>query len=405
VDLPGEGAISIDIGTAAVVASIPKRGGTHGFHSGADHGRRAGRGFGPRGRRADDDRHDHDHRLGSSTTTTTLGATTFLKCYKAIDPLALQGPSPSWLQLDSPGMAAEHCRISGGFRLVCVPASAELTAPIESRMGSGGAFKPLTPIELPTEEVLNQDRVCYKIRCQEPATIDQNTTFTDQFATRKLSRYKPYIVCGPAVTALCGDGHLDFGEQCDDGNLTNGDCCDSKCHFEPTTQACGTDTDGNPCTAPRCDGAGTCTQNGFLPGAVCPDTDGNVCTSARCDGAGSCDQNGFFAPNTTSCPDTDGDACTVPMCDGNGTCNQTAVIQPDGSPCVDKDGNACTLPRCNAGTCNQTVLAPLGASCPDTDGDQCTDAACDGNGLCVQNFFVRNCTFPQTCDHTTGLCQ
>ncbi len=339
-----------------------------------------------------------------STTSTTL-QTSYLKCYKALDPLALSGPSPSWLQLDAPGLATEHCRILGGFRMVCIPAAARLSAGVQVRIGAG-AYGPLTPITLPSEETVTQDRLCYKIRCQEPATIDQNVTFTDQFGARRLSRYKPYVVCGPAVSELCGDGKLDFGEECDDGNLKAGDCCDSKCHFEPTTQACGTDTDNNPCTQPRCDGAGTCSQAGFLPaGSTCPDTDNNVCTSARCDGAGTCDQSAILSPATTSCPDTDSNDCTVPSCDGNGACNQLASTLADGAPCADKDGNVCTLARCAAGSCDQTVLASLGKQCPDTDGNACTDAACDGNGSCQQDLFVRNCTSPQVCNTATGTCE
>src|SRR5262245_9550607 len=91
------------------------------------------------------------------TSTTTLPLTTnYLKCYKAADPLGLEGPGPAWLQLDVPGLAQEHCRIMGGFRMVCLPAAAQLTAPIQSRIGSG-PFAPLTPITLPTEETLTQD--------------------------------------------------------------------------------------------------------------------------------------------------------------------------------------------------------------------------------------------------------
>jgi cysteine-rich repeat protein len=33
-------------------------------------------------------------------------------------------------------------------------------------------------------------------------------------------------------TPMCGDGHLDPGEECDDGNVTNGDGCSQDCHIE-----------------------------------------------------------------------------------------------------------------------------------------------------------------------------
>ncbi|MFH0874064.1 MAG: DUF4215 domain-containing protein [Candidatus Komeilibacteria bacterium] len=39
------------------------------------------------------------------------------------------------------------------------------------------------------------------------------------------------IVC-PDYTPVCGDTHIDEGEQCDDGNTTNGDGCNSRCQNE-----------------------------------------------------------------------------------------------------------------------------------------------------------------------------
>ena len=38
------------------------------------------------------------------------------------------------------------------------------------------------------------------------------------------------VTTGPMP--MCGDGHLDPGEQCDDGNVTNGDGCSQDCHIE-----------------------------------------------------------------------------------------------------------------------------------------------------------------------------
>jgi cysteine-rich repeat protein len=444
--------------------------------------------------------------IGSSvhaqTTTTTLPPTTYLKCYKAKDPLALRGPAPAWLELDAGGLGDSNCRIVGGFRMVCVPVAASLTAPIEGRLDSG-PYMPITPITLPTEEVLGQDRLCYKIRCIEPAGIDTETAFTDQFAARKLSRYKALFTCGPAIASLCGDGNVDFGEDCDDGNRTSGDCCSATCRYEAVTQSCGPDTDGNACTVPRCDGAGTCNQAGFLEPAttVCADTDANPCTKARCDGAGTCDQGGFLEPTTTLCPDTDSNVCTQARCNGAGTCSQTGFLQPttalcpdtdsnvctharcngagacsqtgvlepsttpcpdtdtnecthafcngagvcsqtgvleppttpctdldsnecthahcngsgacnqlavvdvDGTPCSDFDGNGCTAAQCNGGTCDQSVAVPVGTFCPDSDLDQCTRAGCDEDGICAQDFFVRNCTLPDVCEPSTGICE
>jgi cysteine-rich repeat protein len=406
----------------------------------------------------------------AQTTTTTIPPTSYLKCYKAKDPLGVRGPGPAWLELDAGGLGDSHCRIVGGFRLVCVPVAARLTAPIEGRLGAA-PYAPLTPITLPTEEALGQDRICYKIRCLEPSAIDTDTAFTDTFAARTLSRYKALLVCSPAMASLCGDGNLDFGEDCDDGNRTSGDCCSSTCRHEPVTQACGPDTDGTNCTVPRCDGAGACnqagaleptttvcpdtdanactqarcdgagacTQTGFLEPvtSVCPDTDANACTQARCNGAGACTQTGFLEPVTSVCPDTDVNVCTHARCNGAGACNQAAVLEPpttpcpdtdtnecthahcngggicnqiavvdvDGTPCFDFDGNGCTVAQCTGGSCDQSIAVPVGTFCLDSDLDQCTRAGCDELGACAQDFFVRNCTLPDVCEPSSGICQ
>ena len=39
----------------------------------------------------------------------------------------------------------------------------------------------------------------------------------------------------PPPCGVCGDGHLDAGEECDDGNLVNGDGCSSTCTVETPT--------------------------------------------------------------------------------------------------------------------------------------------------------------------------
>jgi hypothetical protein len=329
--------------------------------------------------------------------TPSHAQTTHLKCYKASDPLAIRGPGPAWLHLNAGMMGDDFCRIVGGFRLVCVPTESEVTAPLEGR-NSFGPFTPLTLLTLPNPETLNQDRLCYKISCVSHPNIDANTAFTDTYGERKLTRYKPYLVCGPAEASLCGDGNLDFGEDCDDGNRINGDCCNASCHAEPITQSCGPDTDGNECTTPMCDGFGFCDQQGLLEPTTtaCTDTDGESCTAARCDGNGNCDQNGLLQPSTTPCADTDNESCTQARCNGLGSCDQLGFLEPTTTTCADTDGNECTGARCNgAGACSQTgFLAPTSTSCADTDGNECTSARCNGAGACSQSGFLAPVTTP-----------
>ena len=366
--------------------------------------------------------------------------TTHLKCYKAKDPLSIRGPGPAWLTLDAGGLGDENCRIVGGFRLVCVPSEAELALPIEARMlTDGGPYLPLTPTILPSPEVLSGDRLCYKIRCLQKPTINNDTAFTDMFGARTLSRYRPFLVCGPAEASLCGDGNLDFGEECDDGNRANGDCCSASCRAEPTTQSCGPDTDSNVCTKPYCDGLGYCDQNGLLEPTTkdCPDDDPTDCAVAKCDGAGGCNQTGFLKPVTADCPDTDSFECTVAKCDGTGGCNQTGFLKPstatcldndglectvahcdgaggcsqtgfvkaNGTPCTDNDSNVCTTARCQGTLCAQNFPVALGTPCGDTDNNDCNQPGCDESGDCAQNFYVRQCEVPLLCNPSNGVCQ
>lgn len=83
----------------------------------------------------------------------------------------------------------------------------------------------------------------------------------------------------------CGDGHLDFGEECDDGNMSNGDCCSSTCD----AQNAGSDGDGDGI----CDGADNCSEiynpdqrNSDVNGVgdlcdLCPADNTNTCSDQR----------------------------------------------------------------------------------------------------------------------------
>ncbi len=63
-----------------------------------------------------------------------------------------------------------------------------------------------------------------------------------------------------APVAVCGDGVVMAPEECDDGNHVDGDCCDHTCHLEPAGTVCG--NAGDPCLESRCDGKGTCSDDG-----------------------------------------------------------------------------------------------------------------------------------------------
>jgi cysteine-rich repeat protein len=95
------------------------------------------------------------------------------------------------------------------------------------------------------------------------------------------------VEIGADEVALCGDGTLDFGEECDDSNLVDGDGCDSNC----TVTGCG---NGIVTAGEDCDDGGTVAGDccsaacGFEAGGASCD-DGELCSNAdTCDGAGTC---------------------------------------------------------------------------------------------------------------------
>jgi cysteine-rich repeat protein len=100
----------------------------------------------------------------------------------------------------------------------------------------------------------------------DPGTVTPpNFTVTDPVTK---GTYK-FVLVEKVEISLCGNGHVDPGEQCDDGNRVSGDGCSATCQNECASDAqCPPAQD--PCTTASCS-TGACTQNpptGF-PGASC----------------------------------------------------------------------------------------------------------------------------------------
>jgi cysteine-rich repeat protein len=161
---------------------------------------------------------------------------------------------------------------------------------------------------------------------------------------------------------LCGNGNVDPGEQCDDGNRDAGDCCSPSCQFEPTGQAC---DDGRFCSLGSVCDQGTC--GGGVPRDC---SDGNACTADRCDESTAQCVNDASLLNGRSCDD--GNACTSQDTCSAGNCQGTAVTCDDGNPC--------TADACDPAAGCTSAFAD-GASCD--DGDQCTDADACRQGACA----------------------
>ncbi|MFQ5479359.1 MAG: hypothetical protein ACE5E4_12165, partial [Candidatus Binatia bacterium] len=162
-----------------------------------------------------------------------------------------------------------------------------------------------------------------------------------------------FTVIGKIVD-VCGNGIIDFGEQCDDGNSLDGDCCSSACELVAAGTAC---TDHNVCTDNSvCDAMGSCIVD-VLNTSPCDD--GDACTTADTCAGGIC--VGGVAPDCN-----DGNVCTDDSCDSQMGC----VNVDNTAPC--DDGDACTTAdTCAGGIC-------VGGVAPDcNDGNVCTDDSCD----------------------------
>jgi len=86
-----------------------------------------------------------------------------------------------------------------------------------------------------------------------------------------------YMVTVGPVSAVCGNGTVESGEECDDGNILDGDCCSSECLFEAADANC---EDGVGGTDVDCAGSGICVS---IP------NDANCDNGLFCDGAETCD--------------------------------------------------------------------------------------------------------------------
>lgn len=188
---------------------------------------------------------------------------------------------------------------------------------------------------------------------------------------------------GGFVTAECGDGTVDDGEECDDGNLVSGDGCSSTCESEA-------------CVAGVCCNLAT---NEFKPaGTSCTydcDTLDTVCkdyadVSGTCDGAssgcatGTCNSITYTAKGE-SCGggnECDGQGkCVTPLANGE-ACTYDGIC----SSGFCTDDVCCDVDSCSAGeTCNPYGYCAEKGNCPGTLG-WVWHATITGNELANQYF-------------------
>ncbi|HSA32813.1 MAG TPA: DUF4215 domain-containing protein [bacterium] len=248
-------------------------------------------------------------------------------------------------------------------------------------------------------------------------------------------------------TIVCGNGTVDYLEQCDDGNNTSGDGCSSKCKIEGATVVCGNGikegaeecddgntTNGDGCSAgcvteamavcgngvrewgEECDDGNTANGDGCSAGclsespyAVCGN--GTLETGEQCDdgntvGGDGCSpacltETGAVCGNgvkegTEQCDDgntTNGDGCSAACLteDPNAECGNG--IKEMGEQCDDgnmKPGDGCnpdcTLPATSGGTCGNGIKESY---------EQCDDGNLKAGDGCDPD-----CTIPGV----TGTC-
>jgi hypothetical protein len=111
-----------------------------------------------------------------------------LKCYKIKDPLKIIGRA----DLDTPQLGLDPgCKITSA-KLFCVPSTKTNVAVVDKT-----TKQPITPLSIVGPDP--GDRICYKVKCEQPVA-DQEVT--DQFGTRTVTKLKAWVVCTPAVKGV-----------------------------------------------------------------------------------------------------------------------------------------------------------------------------------------------------------
>jgi len=108
-----------------------------------------------------------------------------LKCYKIKDLQTFKRASVDLDVLSGLFAGIDHCKIKGRAKELCIPAAKSNVSVV------GGSETPLVGQEHGFE------RLCYKLKCPKPGLAA--TSFTDQFGTRSLDRFKAVKLCTPAV--------------------------------------------------------------------------------------------------------------------------------------------------------------------------------------------------------------
>lgn len=202
----------------------------------------------------------------------------------------------------------------------------------------------------------------------------------------------------------CGNGRIDYGEQCDPGSeearkTGSSGCCDSEsCQFAASGTACGDDYEE--CTADVCNAVGECTHESPVPplkGCGCCQYPAAKYDS-RHTSEPTCEED-----DQKDCEYAKGVWVAGGICDPSGGCIAPAYC---GNGVVDP-GEECDAGAKGSACCVDCKLAAAGTLCSD-DGNFCTDDACDASGVCRHTDNSKPCDDGQLCTKDDvcrkGLC-
>jgi len=196
------------------------------------------------------------------------------------------------------------------------------------------------------------------------------------------------------VCGACGDGMVGAGEDCDPAAPQNDNCCDvvsctwvSAGNVDPQGICAGAPE----CQVDACDGTGGCTTVAAPNGTPCGDSSNTECTNPDTCGTGTCRQN--HEPSGAVCGDQGVECHLDDACDGAGGCTDNGYLA-NGTECGSRycGGGNYRMHTCSSGSCSGSALIEAcdpNESCIVGTGCRCGDSGlnCSGadNNYCCTN--------------------